>query len=185
MRRRGHQDHVPVSVGGQRLHEGVALVAPDGCSLVGSGTGVGLVDDDQLGAGADEVVSAAVGLDEVDRHDHVGVALEYRLVDGEAPFETRRGGRQHQLRVDVELVAQLHLPLLGQMRRAQHAQPLGVALGDQLRRDQRGLDGLAHPDVIRDEKPDRVQAQRHQQRHDLVRARVATQPRDAAERSGS
>ena len=41
-------------------------------------------------------------------------------------FQTAGGGGQHQLGVDVELVGQLGLPLLGEVRRAQDGESLGV-----------------------------------------------------------
>ena len=180
--RGGDEDQMTVRVRGQVPDQGMALVATRGSSLVGAGTGVGLVHDHQLGTRPDEVVSATVRLDEVDRHDHVGVPLEDRLVQGESALQAGGGRGEHQFGVDVELFAQLGLPLLCQMRRAEYGQALGVSLGHELRRDQSGFDGLADAHVVSDEKTHWVEAQRHQQRHELVGPRVAADPGHRPER---
>src|SRR4051812_42455798 len=54
VRDRSHQDQVAVRVGGQSFEELVPLV-PTGTPDSGVGAGVGLVDDDQLGTGPQEV----------------------------------------------------------------------------------------------------------------------------------
>ena len=51
---------------------------------------------------------------------------------------------------------------------------------EQLAGDHAGLDGLAHAHVVGDQQPHRVEAQRHDQRHELVRSRS---DRDVAERA--
>ena len=61
--------------------------------------------------------------------------------------------RQQKLRVDAELVPELALPLRGQLRRAQHRQPLRVAGGQQLGGDQSRLDRLADTDAVGDQQP--------------------------------
>jgi len=68
VRRGRDQEHVPVRVGGEPRDELVPLVLGT-AALTGPGAGVGLVHDHQLGAVAEEVVPAAVGLDEVGRDD--------------------------------------------------------------------------------------------------------------------
>ena len=56
--RGGDQDHVPVLILGQSGDEAVALVA-GAAALAGLGAGVGLIDDHELRAGAEEVVAPA------------------------------------------------------------------------------------------------------------------------------
>ena len=93
--------------------------------------------------------------------------------------------RQHELGVDVELVAHLGLPLLGEVRRAEDGEPLDLAPVEQLAGDEQRLDRLADADVVGDQQPDRVQLQRHQQRHELVRARLDGDAAEGAERPGA
>ena len=185
VRRGGHQHEVAVLVLGECVDELVALVAGAAVAFAGVGAGVGLVDDDEVGAGPDEVVAAAVALDEVDRHHRVRVHVEQRLAVEEAAFQAGGRRRQHELGVDVELLGQLLLPLLGQVRRAQHAHALRVALLQQLLGDQGRFDRLADADVVGDQQADRVELERHQQRHQLVRARRHADPSDRAERAGA
>ena len=85
-------------------------------------------------------------------------------------LEAGDGAGQDQLGVDVELVAQLGLPLLGEVRRAEHGQASRLAAVEQLAGDQAGFDGLADADVVGDQEPNRVELQRHQQRDELVGA---------------
>ena len=168
---------------GQVAQQLVALVARP---LAAAGAGdavVRLVDDDQLGAAEQELVAAPVGLDEVGGDDDVGVAVEQRLVEHQAAFEALDGAGEDERGVDAELVAQLALPLLGERRGAQHGQPLHGALGEQLGGDQSGLDGLADADVVGDEQPDDVLAQRHEQRDVLVAARADADAGERAERA--
>ena len=68
VRRCGDEEQVPVRVGGERRDQLVALV-PRAAAGARVGAGVGLVDDHELGAGAEEVVAAPVGLDVVGRDD--------------------------------------------------------------------------------------------------------------------
>ena len=64
-------------------------------------------------------------------------------------------------------------------------EPLDLAAVEQLAGDEQRLDGLADADVVGDEQADRVEPQRHQQRHELVRARLDGDPAEAAERPGA
>ena len=180
VRRGGHEDEMALGVLGQPADEFVALVA---ARAAGVGTDVGLVDDDEFRAGADELVAAQVGLDVVDRDHDVGVLVEDRPVTGQASLERGGGGGKDELRVDVELRGQLGLPLLGEMRRAKHACTGDVALVEQLAGDERRLDGLADPDVVGDKQPHGVLAQRHEQGHQLVGAGRHGKVPNAAERA--
>ena len=95
------------------------------------------------------------------------------------------GAGQHQLGVDAELAGEFPLPLLGQRGTAQHGQSGRVALLQQLGSDQASLDGLADPDVVGDEQPDRVLPQRDQERDQLVGAGFHGEPGQRAERPGA
>ena len=163
----------------------MTLVASAAVAFAGVGAGVGFVDDHEVGTRPDEVVAATVALDEVDRHHRVRVHVEQRLAMEEATLEAGSRRRQHEFGVDVELLGQLLLPLLGQVRWAQHAHALRVALLQQLLGDQGRLDRLADADVVGDQQAHRVELERHQQRHQLVRARRHADPADRAERTGA
>jgi hypothetical protein len=88
-------------------------------------------------------------------------------------------------RMEVEARLELGHPLLDEVRRAQHDEPLDVAAVEQLAGDERGLDGLADADVVGDEQAHRVELQRHEQRHELVGARLDRDLAEAAERAGA
>ena len=62
------------------------LVAAMGATTAGAA--VGLVDDDELGAGADELDAAALVLDVVQADDGVRVGREDALARREVPFQT-------------------------------------------------------------------------------------------------
>ena len=167
----------------ERLEQFVALVAAAGGGA--ERERVGFVDDHELGAGADEVLAAAVGLDEVRRDDDVRVLLKERAGRRGRPRSSRLAveGRTSSA-CEVELRPQLVLPLLGEVRRAEHGEALSVAAVEQLASDQRGLDGLADPDVVGDQQPHGLELERHQQRHELVGPRVDGDATERAERSG-
>ena len=71
------------------------------------------------------------------------------------------------------------------MRRAEDGEAVGLAAVDQLAQDQAGLDGLADADIVGDQQPHDGEAQRHQQRHELIGARLEAEPRRRAERPGA
>ena len=94
------EDEVAVLVAAERLEQFVALVA----SAVGGAERerVGFVDDHQLRAGADEVLAAPVGLDEVRRDDDVaGSASNSDRPTRQAalqPLDGARAGRARRAR---------------------------------------------------------------------------------------
>ena len=83
----------------------------------------------------------------------------------------------------MEAGLQLADPLVDQVRRAEHGEAVDLAAVEQLAGDERGLDGLADADVVGDEQAHRVQLERHQQRHELVGARLDGDLAEAAERA--
>ena len=95
----------------------------------------------------------------------------------------RRARGDDELGIDVELVPHLRLPLLGQVRRAEHRHAPDLAPVEQLAGDQQRLDRLADAHVVGDEEPDRIQPKGHQQRHQLVGPRLHGDPPERAERA--
>ena len=71
------------------------------------------------------------------------------------------------------------------MRRAEDGGALDVAAVEQLAGDEQGLDGLPDPDVVGDEEAYRIELQRHEQRYELVGARLDRYLSDAPEGSGA
>jgi hypothetical protein len=100
------------------------------------------------------------------------VPIEQGLAHAATALEPAGVGGQHHLGVEVKLVAHLGLPLRGKVRRAQHREPLGAALRQQLGRDHQRGRGLAGAHVVGDQQAHGVEPQRHHQRHQLVRARL-------------
>jgi hypothetical protein len=186
VRCRGEQQQVPVGVGGQPGQQGVPLLgAAGGAALGGADAGVRLVDDDQARAGADELVPAPGGLDEVGGHHRVGVPLEQRLAGGQVAFQPAGGGGQYELGVEGELVGQLPLPLRRQRRAAHDGEPVRAALREQFGHHEACLDRLADADRVGDQQPDGRHPQREQQRHELVGARGDGELGQAAERAAA
>lgn len=178
----GHQQQVAVRVSGQAFDQLVAQV-PSPAVLGRERAGVRLIHDYQLGAGAGELVAAPAGLDVLGRNYYKGIDVEERLARRSAPFQPAHRARQHQLGRDVELLRQLGLPLLGQVRRAEDSQPAHLAPVEQFPRHQRRLDGLADAHIVGDQQADRVELERHQQRHKLVGPRLDRNAAEGAERS--
>ena len=122
MRGRGDHNQVPVGLGRQAGEKLVALV-PSATSNAPECTGVGFIDDHQFGASPQEFLLSAVGLDEVNGNNDIGVDLENRATKRAVAFQAVDGAGEYQFGVDMELVAEFRLPLLGQVRRAEHAKP--------------------------------------------------------------
>ena len=79
----------------------------------------------------------------------------------------------------------LALPLLAKMRRADDGEALDLAAIEQLADDQAGFNGLADADVVGDQEPDRLLAERHEQRHQLVGTWLDAEIGERAERAGA
>ncbi len=168
----------------EALDQPVALMAGAAHRGVES-AGVGLVHDHALRAGTQEVVAPAVRLDVVGGDDDEVVDVEERLADAAALLEPADGRGQHQLGLDVELVRQLRLPLLSEVRWAQHGQAPYLAAIKELAGHEPGFDRLADADVGGDEQADHVLLEGHEGRHELVRPRLAGDAGEGAEGSGA
>jgi len=93
-----------------------------------------------------------------------------------------RGKAEHATEPCSQL--QLGLPLRGELRGAQHHEPLGVAAGDELGSDETGLDGLADSHTVGDEQPGGVLGGGHHQRDELVVAGADRELGEAPEGAG-
>ena len=114
-----------------------------------------------------------------------GILLEKALAYGAGPLEPRGRARHHQLRLNVELVQQLSLPLVGQRRRAENHRSVHLASVHELPEDETRFHGLADAHIVRDQEAHGIQAQRHHQRHELVGSGINANPAEAAERTGA
>jgi hypothetical protein len=101
------------------------------------------------------------------------------------PLEPAHLRRLYEGRLDREFFAQRALPLVAEMRRAQHGKPPGEPAIEHFAGDHRRLDRLADADIVGDQKPHRRLPQRHDQRHELVRPRNDGDMPERAERSGT
>jgi hypothetical protein len=121
---------------GKLLKKLMALVSAS--ARIGiSRAGVRLVDDYQLGGGADELVPTSIALYEVGRDDRVWEDIEDGLVrSAVTPFEAASRAGQNQLGVKVELLRQLPLPLLGEVRGAKHREARDGSVVEQFSDDQ-------------------------------------------------
>src|SRR5690625_2578131 len=140
------------------------------------GRGVRLVDEDQFGGRAEEVAAPAVALDESGRNYREGIPVKYRFVVAQCPVHARRCTRQHEDSVEMDLVAQLCLPLRGKVGRAQDRETLYLAAVIKFTGDQAGFDGLPDTDVIGNKQAHRVEPQRHQKWNQLIRSWLERDP---------
>jgi hypothetical protein len=145
---------------------------------------MGLVHDDEFGTLEHEVFGVARGLDEVGGDDGAAVPIKHRDPERQIALQALDRAAQHQFGVEVEFFRQLALPLLRQVRWAQHGQAADLAAVQQLARDDARFDSLADADVIGDQQAHGVELERHHQRHELVGARLNGNAPEAAERPG-
>jgi hypothetical protein len=131
---------------------------------------VRLVHDHQLRRPQQELVLVPLVLDKVNANDLHGVVLVHRAARRQAPFQLRHGARPHHDGFQVEFLLKLLLPLVAQVWRAQDREPPDLPSLPQLPGDGGSLDGLSHAHVVRDEQPDRVQAEGEHEGHRLVRS---------------
>ena len=144
-----------------------------------------LVDDHEVGTRLNEVVPPLAALHVVEADDRVRMRREDALARRNAPLQPPRAPGGDGRGADVEADLQLGDPLVHEMRRAEDGGALDVAAVEQLAGDEQGLDGLPDPDVVGDEEAHRIELQRHEQRHELVGARLDRDPSDAPEGSGA
>jgi hypothetical protein len=146
---------------------------------------VRLVHDHQLGAGAEELLPPPIGLDVIHRDDDEGVDLKEGLVQGADLLQAAGRAGKDELTFQVELQSKLALPLLCQVRRAQDGKALDLAPVEEFPGHQAGLDRLADAHVIRDEEPDRILPQGHEEGDKLVRPGIAGEMPEGTERPGA
>ncbi len=181
VRGRGEQDEMPRWAAGQPPDQLVPLMpAPAGRSAR-----MRLVDDHEVGARLEEAVPPLAGLHVVEADDRMRMHREDALARRNAPLQPPCAPGGDGGGADMEAGLQLGDPLVHEMRRAEDGAALDVAAVDQLAGDEQGLDGLPDPHVVRDEEAHRVELQRHEQRHELVGARLDRDLSDAPEGSGA
>ena len=133
----------------------VAHGTEPGCRaiLLPLGAGVALKDPALWLLTEREVFGPPRRLDEFRRNDGKRVPIEHRLV---APrnlaLESLNRAAQNKFSLDVELLRQLALPLLGQMRRTQDGQSPDLTAIEKLSGDERGLHRFADPHVVGNEQ---------------------------------
>ena len=175
VRSRGEQDEVLGCVVGQAPEQLVPLMP----ALAGRGAGVRLVDDHEVGTRLEEVVPPLAGLHVVETDNRVRVYREDALARRNAPLQATRAPGGDGGGADVEPNLQLGDPLVHEMRRTEDDGAFDVAAVEQFARDEQGLDRLPYPDVVSDEQAHRVELERHEQRHELVRPRLDRDLTDA------
>ena len=154
-------------------------------AVVGRDAGVRLVDDDELGARADKLVPADVGLDVVEADDGKRMRPKDAVRLEQRPLKTPRGRRGHGDRRDQELRRQLLHPLIDEVRRAEDGDALDLAAIQEFAGDQAALDRLADANVVGDQKPHGVELHRHHQRDELVGLGLEDDAAGAAKRPGA
>src|SRR5512137_2539878 len=182
--RGGDEHEMPLRLFGELRQEFMALMR--GTPALGRRRArVGFVHDDEVRAGPQKVMTSSVRLDEVHRDYDERMRVEDGLVRAQILFKTARCARKHQFNRDVEFGREFLLPLLGKVRRTQHAQPGDLASVEHFARNQTSLDGFADAHIIRDEQPYGIEFERHQERHELIGAGLYGEPTEGTKRSGA
>ena len=168
MGRGGEEDHAPLLVfrkGGEQL---IALLT----AAVGADTGMSLIDNDEIRAMAGKDVTATFGLDVVETDDSKGMHGEDVAARRQPPLQLERGRGGDGHRLDAEMALQLFRPLFHQVWGAEHGKGIHLAAIHEFAQDEAGLDGLADADIIGDEQAQAGLSQGHEQRYQLVGARL-------------
>jgi len=181
VRSRRKQDQVALGIIGQ-LPEKLEAQLP---RLAAGGTAVRLVDDDALRGDREEMGAVAVALDVVETDHNDGVVLEKRDARRQLALQAGDAGGGERDRLEMEMPVELGLPLLDQMRRTEHGEAGDLAAIMQLAHDQARFDRLADADVVGNQQANRRLAERHQQRHELIRPRLDGDVGERAERTGT
>ena len=177
----GEHDEVSRCAGRQAPKQLVPLMP----ALAGRGARVGLVDDHEVGARLEEVVSPLPGLHVVETDDRVRVHREDAHTRRDALLQPPRGPGGDGCGADVEADFQLSCPLVHEMGRAEDDGAIDVPAVEEFAGDEQGLDRLSYADVVRDEEAHRVELERHEQRHELVRAGFDRDLANAPEGAGA
>jgi len=72
----------------------------------------------------------------------------------------------------MEVGFELAHPLVDKVGRAKDGETFDIAAIEQLSCNERGLDGLADADIVGDEQTHRIEFERHEQRNELIGARL-------------
>ncbi len=133
----------------------------------------------------EEHSSAAVLLDEVDGDDLERYVAKNVLVGTELLLQTADRGGTDNLGIETELVLYLFLPLLAEVRQADHGETLYLVAVEQFLGNEERLKRLADTHVVGDEQTYLLLLQCQNKRHHLVRARLKREATQTLERSGN
>ena len=179
VRRRGKKNEVTLAIMRKPIEESEALLP----ALVRADAGVRFIHHDERRTGAGEAFAPTIGLDVVEADHGVGIGLEQRLRGWEIALQASGGGSCDGNGIEIEFCFQLPGPLLDEMRRAEHREPIRLAAIDQLAQDEATFYGLADADIVGNEQAHRGEAKRHKKRHQLIGTRLKTQTGRRPERT--
>src|ERR1017187_8054906 len=144
---------------------------------------MGLVNNHKLGTLEEKVLSASGRLDKVGGNNGEALSVEDRHAYRQVPLQALNSAAQDELSLNMKFLGQFPLPLLGQVRRAQHGQTADLAAIQQFAGDDRRFDGLADANVVGDQETHRIKLERHHQRHKLIRPWLDSDTTEAAKRA--
>ena len=101
------------------------------------------------------------------------------------PVQPCLGVRTDDDSLDAELGLELLLPLVAEVRQADHGEALHAGTFHHLADDEQGLYGLADTDVVSNQQADGVLSQGHHQGHDLVGTGAERELGQGPERPGA
>jgi hypothetical protein len=150
-------------------------------SQVGSHTGMGLVYDDELGASASETLATLFGLYIVKADNGIRVRPKQRLRCRERSFKSGSRRRGDSNGIYVEFPAKFRRPLIDKLRRTKDRETLYLSTVDQLTQYEAGLNGLSNSHIIGNHQAHCGNAEGHEQRNQLIGARLESYTRGRAE----
>jgi hypothetical protein len=176
VRSSGQEHHVAFGVFGQTTQNSKPLVLR---LRTCAHRGMRLLDDDELWAGSQELGATTIRLDVVERDHSEGIDIEYRLPLRQPAFEPTSSASPNNLALEPELRGEFLLPLIAEMRWAEDGNATDLASVKQFAGDEASFNRFADAHIVRDEQPNRLHLERHEERHKLIRTGLH---RDVSER---
>jgi hypothetical protein len=181
VRRGGQKHHVAFHLLGEPGQELVALLH----SASGTRACMRLINNYEVRARPQKIVATALTLHIVEADHSEWMNIEDALARRKIALQPTSARARHRDRMDLEFRCQLPHPLIDEMWRAKHRKPINLPAVEKLSRNQSPLDCLSDSDIVGDQEAHHVELERHQERHELIGARLEPDATGAAERAGT
>ena len=143
---------------------------------------MGFIHNNHFRAGAQKFLPVPFGFDVIKGDNGKWPCLENGCGHVKAAFQPCNGGRQNKLRLDVELLLQFVLPLLGKLGRTKNGHAADLAAIQQFTGNEQRFHRLADAHVIGNEQAHHRLFHGHQQGDKLIGPGIDSYVSKAAER---